>query len=215
MIISIGQTSPNGENVNSGHIKMPSTELKYQCRQRPGLKFNNLEGCQARRTRAEEYPKRIDLLGCKECPGPLPLKETGDKKVSSNENDDSRTKISSEETETCKCGRGPVVIRKNGVSAGRCRQCMSDTAKSWPRGKQKKTMPNQSKELDAYSLVTLLKERKEEAENIINTLIENGAVNGDKDISQAIVSFVKLTATIDVLLKAELSVNVEKKTDLC
>ncbi|MCB2191031.1 MAG: hypothetical protein KQI62_05665 [Deltaproteobacteria bacterium] len=129
--------------------------------------------------------------------------------MSSNEDDAHRTVKPPSEPEMCKCGRGPVAIRKNGTSAGRCRQCMSDVAKKWPRGRKqsKKKKDDKSTEvgavLDTHVLLGLLKERKEEAESLVNNLIEKGALNGDKDLSQAIISFIKFMATMDVVLKTE------------
>ena len=216
MTIAVKETLSHDDNVNSVNIIKFSTNLKFQCCKRSGLKFSSLETCKARRTRAKEHPDYINLSECVDCSGPIPLEDAGEDSLISPGDASRRTEEFSAEQEMCKCGRGPVVIRKNGVSAGRCRQCMSDVAKTWPRGRKQSTMKDQNNSkdtttsLDANVLVALLKERKEEAEHLINNVIGNGSLNGDKDISQAIISFVRLTATIDVLLKAEILVNIAK-----
>lgn len=209
MTILVKQDSPGGGNVTSAKIYKISQALNYQCYKRPGLKFSGIEGCKSRRTRAEEHPAYVELSECLKCPGPIPLTDTGEHTLANQKNEVSITEESSTKNEMCKCGRGPVVIRKNGVSAGRCRECMSDTAKSWPRGKkQSKTKNNinsndKETSFDSHVLLGLLKERKEDAEDSLNNLLEKGALNGDKEISQAIISFVKLTATLDVVLKSK------------
>lgn len=189
-----------------------SFELRYQCRQRSGLKFSSRESCLVRCARAKARPNDVGLAHCRECIGPLTLTISREKSMKEKESVNSKAKEILDKSEQCKCGRGPILIRKNGVSAGRCSQCISDTSKSRPRRRKKSTMKNTVHTPDSQALVSLLINRKEEAERCLKELSESGSLNGDKAVSQALVAFAWLTATIDAVLSAGIIPSVETKS---
>lgn len=192
---------PNNRLGNtSGNI----TSMQFKCRYRHGLSFTNLTTCEARRKQAEKEPHNPSVQQCKDCEGPYAIPTLGVDVTKTEKRLDIARKQTESATDMCKCGRGPVVIRKNGVSAGRCHLCMSETAKSWGGSKKRSMQKSKTNEIDNQALVRFLKERKSAAEQSFTKFIENNNVNDDNIKSHLIFSISALFTALDAVGSANI-----------
>lgn len=179
-----------------------NNEIYFKCTKKGGLYFSGKHCCEVRKRLALDGVGDLRFKGCLNCEGPeliggIPSALTPAKKDAIMElvRD---TQIA--EKSLCKCGRGPVLIRKNGVSAGRCKQCIiEDGGKRRGRPPKKMVEPEanmKSQQTNNSIYLRVISSRKEAVQKSIALLCKD--MGNQELLVKSIIDVSSLLAILNV-----------------